>query len=87
MQRYLFHLGYCGSRLRGIQRQSAELEELRGSVQGLLEKGLTLLDPANEPLSYFSSRTDKGSTRLHWCHKPSTRATMQWGEGTSTAWL
>ncbi|XP_071546116.1 tRNA pseudouridine synthase-like 1 isoform X2 [Panulirus ornatus] len=60
MRRYLLHMGYCGTRLRGIQKQKDELEERLSSVQGLVEKGLASLCPANTLQLCFSSRTDKG---------------------------
>ncbi|XP_045120508.1 tRNA pseudouridine synthase-like 1 [Portunus trituberculatus] len=60
MRRYLLHIGYCGSMLRGVQKQREEHEALFVSVGGLVEKGLKRLRPESIEQLYFSSRTDTG---------------------------
>ncbi|KAK8395077.1 hypothetical protein O3P69_006080 [Scylla paramamosain] len=60
MRRYLLHIAYCGSRLRGVQKQREEHEALFVSVGGLVEKGLQRLRPESIEQLYFSSRTDTG---------------------------
>ncbi|MPC21678.1 tRNA pseudouridine synthase-like 1 [Portunus trituberculatus] len=64
MRRYLLHIGYCGSMLRGVQKQREEHEALFVSVGGLVEKGLKRLRPESIEQLYFSSRTDTGKYLL-----------------------
>lgn len=45
---------------RGIQKQSEEVEAVRASVHGMVEKGLAHLRPGTTSQLYFSSRTDQG---------------------------
>lgn len=60
MRRYLLYVGYSGTGFRGIQKQTEDLENKLSSVHGIVENGLIRLCPANTPVIYFSSRTDKG---------------------------
>lgn len=61
MRRFLLTVGYCGTSLRGVQKQLDEgVNGKACSVHGLLEKALVHLRPANPPELYISSRTDAG---------------------------
>ncbi|KAK4292427.1 hypothetical protein Pmani_034807 [Petrolisthes manimaculis] len=60
MRRYLLYIGYCGTRLRGIQKQSIKSESELCSIGGVLESGLTHHFPHLHGPIVFSSRTDRG---------------------------
>ncbi|KAK3894515.1 hypothetical protein Pcinc_001768 [Petrolisthes cinctipes] len=60
MRRYLLYIGYCGTRLRGIQKQDIRSEEELCSIQGVFEKGLIHHFPNLHGPIVFSSRTDRG---------------------------
>ncbi|XP_037043659.1 tRNA pseudouridine synthase-like 1 isoform X2 [Bradysia coprophila] len=64
--RYLLHIGYIGTNFRGIAKnQVAGNSEIKSSVQGAIEAGLTLLRPLNNPNLVISSRTDAGVHALN----------------------
>lgn len=57
MVRYFFRISYIGTKYRGTQKI---VEFPNDTIQGVVESGLHLLNPANVPLTHFASRTDKG---------------------------